>query len=132
MMDNNLHKKIYSALITVNGLSADNVFFVKSDINSKIFPRYVFSSVVITDSYDTEGKFENELLQVSLFNNFQPGNVFALRETAKLIEEKLTKENLSGSVTNKISRCKLDNSRETELDGIFQIDLTFRINLTKE
>jgi len=131
-MDNNLHTKIYQTLLTVSGITENNLFFLKSDVNVKVLPRYIFSSVIATQSYDTENRYDNELVQVSLFDNFKSGNLFVLRNQANAITSKMTMANLSNTGTNYISRCKLDNYRETELDGIIQIDLTFRINLTKQ
>lgn len=131
-MDKNLHKKFFSALLSVDGLSIDNTFFQKADINVKIFPRYIFSVVSTTSNYSTNGKYESESVQVSMFDYFQSGKVLVLKETAGLIEQGLTRTKLAGTITNAIVRCKLDNTRESEYDGIFQIDLTFKINLTKE
>jgi len=131
-MDNNLQEKIYDVLTSIAGLTQDNVFYIKSDVNSKIFPRYIFSSVSDVIDYDTTDKFEEEQIQVSLFDQFQYNNIVALKNKAKLIEDTLTKSNLANTGTQKISRCKLNNYRESEYDKIFQIDLTFKVNLTKE
>ena len=130
-MDNNLHKKIFEVLTSVNGLSADNTFFYKADVNVKILPRYIFSSVSTRQEYDTKDRYDTELIQVSMFCPFQSGDIFKLRNKANLITNSMTKENLSGTLTNGISRCKLDNYRESESEKIFQIDLTFRITINK-
>lgn len=131
-MDNNLQSKVYNVLIGIEGLTQDNVKYIKSDVNSKIFPRYIYSSVSNVSDYDTIDKFEEQQIQVSLFDHFQDVNIIALKNKAKLIEDNLTKTNLAGTGTQKISRCRLNNYRESELDKIFQIDLTFKINSTKE
>lgn len=125
-MNIELQNKIYSQLNSVSGLT-NRVFYQKSDVNSKDFPRCVFSSIVNARDYDTIGKYETELLQVSLFDNFQSTKVANLKSLANDVENKLTRNGLSGTTTNSISRCKLDNTRISELEGIFQIDLTFRI-----
>ena len=131
-MDNNLQAKVFDVLTRIEGLTQDNVFYLKSDVNSKIFPRYVFSLIVDIPEYDTTDRFDEEQIQVSLFGHFQYQKIIELKNKAKLIEDNLTKINLSGTGTQKISRCRLNNRRESELDKIFQIDLTFKINCTKE
>jgi hypothetical protein len=131
-MDNNLQAKIYDVLLSIEGLTQDNVFYIKSDVNSKIFPRYVFSSIVDVSEYDTIDRFDEEEFQVSLFGEFQYQKIIELKNKAKLIENNMTRINLSGTGTQKISRCRLSNYRESELDKIFQIDLTFKLNSTRE
>lgn len=131
-MDNNLQVKVYDVLLSIAGLTQDNVFYIKSDVNSKIFPRYVFSSVTDVLDYDTIDKFGEEQIQISLFGHFQYLDIIELKNKEKLITDAMTKENLSGTGTQKISRCRLNNRRESELDKIFQIDLTFKTNYSKE
>ncbi len=131
-MDNNLQAKVFNVLTNIEGLTQDNVFYIKADINSKIFPRYIFSSITDISNYDTIDEFGEEQIQVSLFDHFQSANVVTLKNKAKLIKDNLTKTNLAGTGTQKISRCRLNNYRESELDKIFQIDLTFKLNSTKE
>lgn len=131
-MDNDLQAKVYDVLLSIEGLTQDNVFYIKSDVNSKIFPRYVFSSVTDIYNYDTINEFNEEQIQISLFGHFQYSDIIELKNKEKLIKAAMIKSNLSGTGTQKVSRCRLNNRRESELDKIFQIDLTFKINSCKE
>lgn len=132
-MDDLLQKKIHSLLLTVTGLNENNLFYHKASgkIDSKSFPRTIYSLVSDIPSFDTEQEHHEVLIQISSFDHFKALNVENLKLRAAEIKYKMTITNLSGVSGLKISRCKLNNYRESELDDIFQIDQDFRINFSR-
>lgn len=131
-MDLGLQKKIYSVLTGISGLSKNNVFYIKADIDFKTYPRYIYSSVSDVSSFDTKDEFSNVLVQISCFDEFQSSKIAALKNKAREIINIMRIGNLKGMTDNLITRCRLDNKRETESDKIFQIDLTFRLSLSRK
>lgn len=131
-MDEGLQIKIQSVLTSISGLSPANTFYLKADVDSKLFPRYIFSTVSDVSNFDTEDEYSDLLVQISCFDYFNASKVAALKARARLIVNAMKMPNLKGMTDNYISRCRLDNKRESEFDKIFQIDLTFRIALGRK
>lgn len=131
-MDIGLQKKLYELLITVPGITEENLFYMQADPDSeKVFPRIIYSEVSNNKNYDTEQEFSLSVVQISLFCYYQPDEVEVLKLLAISIQDLFTIHNLGGMEDNLITRSKLNNIRESQFEGIFQIDLSFFLDLSR-
>jgi len=130
-MDEILQEKIHTVLLTVAGLSTANLFYLKADISEKVFPRVIYSLISDVPDYDTSQEFGQMVLQISAFGYFKNEYVGGLKAIAAEIKSKMIISNLGGLTGIQMSRCKRTNYRESELEGIFQIDQDFRINISR-
>lgn len=131
-MDTTLQNKISDLLKTATGFSSANVFYLKSDVKSDVLPRLVFFPVSDVKNYDTEDEYADVPVQISLFCKYNQVEVTSLKTSAKEIQDLMTIANLGGTHQNYVSRCKLAYTRESEFQGVFQMDIVFKLSLTRK
>lgn len=129
-MEDEIQKKIIEILTSVTDLNASNVFYLQSAVDTKLFPRCIFSEVSSNDSYDTEGAFIRKLVQISLFDVYKSAKVIALKAIAEAVKEKMVISEFAGMNGFSISRCKKTNTRESVIEGIFNLHLTFQMDFS--